>query len=163
EFGLGESSKFVSAFLDNYLTQSSHLVVEQNREWFENFTANFKLSKNTKVKICNSISKNVKGIETNSYENIDELTDTKFDLYIVDGPIGSAHYSRYDIVELSKAFTSEDDFIIIMDDYNRLGEQETVADLLNMLKERGIQVHKEVYSGSKSVMLITTDRYKYLI
>src|SRR5690606_21955834 len=38
EFGLVESSKFISTFLDNYLIQSSHLVIEQNREWYKNFT-----------------------------------------------------------------------------------------------------------------------------
>ena len=162
EFGLGESSKFVSAFLDNYLTQSSHLVVEQNREWFENFTANFKLSKNTEVKICNVVSKKINGLETSGYQNINDLVNSKFDLYIIDGPTGSKHYSRYDIVELAKTFTTNDNFIIIMDDYNRPGEQETVSDLLEALKGKNIKVHAATYKGSKSVTVIATDKYKYL-
>lgn len=162
ELGLGESSKFISVFLDNYLQQTRHLVIEQNAIWYENFTQNFRLSKHTEVKISHVVSKKVNGVETMGYENIRETIQGKFDLYVIDGPIGSKHYSRYDIVELAKAFTEDDDFIIIMDDYNRLGEQETVSDLLLVFKENNISVHTAVYKGSKSVMVIATDKYKYL-
>ncbi len=162
EFGLGESSKFISAYLDNYLTESRHLVIEQNIAWQENFTENFKLSKNTEVKICNVVSKQVHGQETHGYKGINQIIDNKYDLYIVDGPIGSKRYSRYDIVEFAKAFASQDNFIIIIDDYNRKGEQETVSDLLSILKEKNIKAQATTYKGSKSLIVIATEKYKYL-
>lgn len=162
EFGLGESSKFISVYLDNYLQESRHVVMEQNPEWYDHFFQNFNLSNRTEVKMGRVISKKINGFETSGYENIRETIDGKFDLYVVDGPIGSKHYSRYDIVELANAFKENDEFIIIMDDYDRSGEQETVSDLLQVLRANNVSVHTSVYKGSKSVMVITTDKYKYL-
>jgi|SRR5690606_336858 aspartate 1-decarboxylase len=162
EFGLGESSKFISSYLDNYLYQANHLVIEQNANWYHNFTQNFKLSERTEVRICNVVSKNVNGVETMDYENLRETIEGRFDLYVIDGPIGSKHYSRYNIVELAKAFSANDNFIIILDDYHRPGERETVSDLLIVFKEKNIIVHTSVYKGSKNVMVIATDKYKYV-
>ncbi|SFZ92951.1 hypothetical protein SAMN05428642_1021094 [Flaviramulus basaltis] len=161
EFGLGESSKFISIYLDNYLKESKHLIIEQNQEWYDNFTNNFKLSSNTQVKICNVVTKQVNGHETNSYENINQLVDTKFDLYIIDGPIGSKHYSRHDIVDLATRLTKHDDFIIIIDDVNRKGEQETTKDLVETLEKKGVIIYKKKYFGNKSLMLLVTEKFKY--
>ena len=162
EFGLGESSKFVSVFLDNYLNESNHLIIEQNISWYERFVSNFKLSHKTQVNICKVVTKQVNGQETSVYESINELVNAKYDLYIIDGPIGSKQYSRYNIVELAKVLTSQDDFIIIIDDYNRKGEQQTVLELIRVLKDKNIKVQSTVYEGSKSLVVIATEKYNFL-
>ncbi|NEW78272.1 MAG: hypothetical protein GZ086_02365 [Gelidibacter sp.] len=161
EFGLGESSKFISSFLDNYLDQSKHLVIEQSQEWKDYFDKSFKLSANSEVRIHDMISKQVKGNETKGYHGIEKIHNKKFDLYIVDGPFGSDKYSRYDIVELAQTLNPSDDFIIIMDDYQREGEKQTVNDLEKLFEKRKITIYSYVYSGNKSFMVLATIKYKY--
>jgi hypothetical protein len=51
EFGLGESSKFVSVYLDNYLLESNHYIIEQDRKWKHNFTERYKLSLRSSIDI----------------------------------------------------------------------------------------------------------------
>ena len=101
ELGLGESSKFISKYLDNYLMNSNHLIIEHNINWKNQFLNQFNLSENVKIQICDMITKNVEGHMINSYSNILEFIDMKYDLYIIDGPIGSCYYSRYDIISNS--------------------------------------------------------------
>ena len=49
ELGLGESSEIVSSFLDNYLSNSKHLIVEQDENWINSFSSKFQLSKKSEV------------------------------------------------------------------------------------------------------------------
>lgn len=161
EFGLGESSKFISTFLDNYLKDSKHLIIEQSNEWNNFFLQNFTLSTNSEVKVLSLVKKEVKGFETNGYDDIEKLQNKKFDLYIVDGPFGSKNYSRYDILDLANTLTSKDDFIIIMDDFQRKGEQQTTADLEKLFNSKNINIYQKAYIGNKSLMVITSEKYKY--
>lgn len=162
EFGLGESSKFVSVFLENVLINSNHLIIEQNLDWHLSFKEKFQLSPRSKVTICPLYQRNVKNQQVNSYAGLKEIINQKFDLYIVDGPFGSSNFSRYDIVELANDFNKNDEFIIVIDDYQRRGEQETVEDLLVLFQEKEIEIHKGVFEGNKSVCVLATKRYKYL-
>lgn len=161
ELGLGESTKFVSVYLDNYLTDTKHTVIEQDENWKHLFVERFKPSQQTQIVICPLEKMSVKGFETNSYSGFNETVTEKFDLYIIDGPFGSPHYSRYEIVNMAKNFDSLDEFIILMDDYNRNGEKETVVDLLQVLKEKNIKIHQQCYSGNKDLLVIATEKYKY--
>lgn len=161
ELGLGESTKFISTYLDNYLTNTNHLVIEQDENWKNLFVNNFKLSQNSKILISPLMKMEIKGFETNLYQNLDQITSEEYDLYLVDGPLGSANYSRYDIVLLAGQFKSEDQFIIVIDDYDRQGERETVMDLRRVLKKRNILFFENVYTGNKSVMVIATENYKF--
>lgn len=162
EFGLGESSKFISNYIDNHISESNHLIIEQSEEWRNVFNNNYTLSANSNIKICNMVTKNVKGFETNGYENIENVLNKKFDFYIVDGPFGSKNYSRYDIVACIKNHQANDDFIIIIDDFQRKGEQQTFKDLENKIKEKKIDIHTKLYSGNKDFMVLATHKYKYV-
>jgi hypothetical protein len=161
EFGLGESSKFVMCFLNNILLDTSHLVIEQDGKWKENFIANNKIPKGSIIKIYPLKELEIKGFKSNSYTDLDSEIKNKFDLYIIDGPFGSKRYSRYDIVKLAEKFESNDEFVILFDDYNRTGEKDTVKDLLQILKSKEIKVYTESYIGNKTVLVIATEKYKY--
>ena len=162
EFGLGESSKFVSTYLDNYLLDSEHIVIEQDVNWKSVFENNFKVSQRTKIKVMPLVTKNYKNFDFNGYENIENEIQSKFDLYIIDGPFGSPKFSRFDIYELAKILTDQDHFIIVIDDYNRKGEQETTHELLKLFENRNIKVYSAVYNGLKSLMVIGSQKYKYI-
>lgn len=161
ELGLGESTKFISSYLDNYLVDSKHLVIEQDDNWKNIFKENFTLSNRSEITICPLEKIIIKGFETNAYHNFVQAVKGAFDLYLIDGPFGSAHFSRYDIMKLANNFEPENQFIIVMDDYNRQGEKETIADLLGLLKSKNIKVFHNCYTGNKSVMVIATEKYKY--
>ena len=161
EFGLGESSKLISKYIDFNLTITKHTILEQSIDWKNSFCSRFVLSKSSQVEICEQISKKVKGFEVNSYSNLDSFVNKKYDLYIVDGPIGSPNYSRYDIIELVQNLGSEDEFIIIMDDYDRKGEKETTNELLTLFKEKNLTIFHKIYVGKKSIAVLATKKYKY--
>lgn len=162
EFGLGESSKFVSTFLDNYLLDADHLIIEQDSNWKLIFEKNFKLSPRSSIKVLPLLTKKYKEFEYNGYTDIEISINSRFDLYIIDGPFGSKNYSRFDIFTIAEKLSEQDDFIIIIDDYNRSGEQETTKELLIMFKSKNITVHSAVYKGLKSVKVIGTEKYKYI-
>ena len=162
EFGLGESSKFISTCIDNHISESKHVIVEQSKEWSDAFCGNFKLSVNSEIEICNMVTKRVKGFESNGYENIEKLIDKKFDFYIVDGPFGSKNYSRFDIVQFAENLNANDEFIIIIDDFQRVGEQQTFKHLEGLFDSKGIVIHTKMYSGNKDFMVLATNSYKYV-
>lgn len=162
EFGLGESSKLVSSYLDNYLIDSTHLIIEQDESWRSTFENNFTMSKRSSIEVMPLVKKAHKEFEFNGYLNIENKIDSKFDLYIIDGPFGSLNYSRFDIFTLVEKLSKEDEFIILIDDYDRNGEKETVGELLKMFNDKEINVFIATYSGMKSVIVIVTERYKYV-
>ena len=162
EFGLGESSKIISKYIENYLTESNHDIIEQDMEWLNHFNDRFKLSHKSSVQILPLVKKQVKGYETNSYENIENFISKKYDFYLIDGPFGSLHYSRYDIVNIAKDLNQDDEFVILLDDYNRIGEKETFMDLLKILERNKIRVYTHIYEGTKSLSIIGTEKYKFI-
>ena len=96
------------------------------------------------------------------YENLGEKFDEKFDFYLIDGPIGSDRYSRFDIINLINHFNQNDEFIILLDDYHRKGEQDTGKEILNTLKNKQIHFYQALFKGNKEQLLITTKKYKFL-
>jgi hypothetical protein len=162
EFGLGESSKFISAYISNDLRNTKHLVIEQNELWYSSFIENNPLNINSKVQVCPLIIEEINSYKVKCYSNIESKVTKKYDLYIVDGPFGSPHFSRYDIVKIARRFEITDEFIIVIDDYNRIGEKETVNELITLFKEKRISIFKNSYEGNKCVCILATKKYKYL-
>lgn len=162
EFGLGESSKFVSTFLEHELPNSNHLIIEQSEDWKESFGIRFKLFKNSRVVVCPLEQRMIQGFASNFYKDLDTVVDGVFDLYIVDGPFGSQNFSRYDIVDMMQRVDQNNEFIIIFDDFNRKGEKDTFNALLDLFKEKNITIYTANYSGDKDVMVLGTEKYKFI-
>ncbi|OIQ22727.1 hypothetical protein [Lacinutrix sp. MedPE-SW] len=161
ELGLGESSKFISTYLDFYLTNSNHLIIEQDKSWSSAFKLQFSLSKRSKIEICPIVEKNINEFPVKVYENLESKIQNNYDLYVVDGPHGSPRFSRYDIVSIAKKMSPNHEFIIILDDYQRQGEKDTFYKLQSVFKEKGIIIYHETFFGFKEVKIITTEKYKY--
>lgn len=161
EFGLGESTRFIMSYIDNDLINTKHVVIEQDENWKKLFLNKNKMAPNTIIEVAPLEKKVVKGFEVNSYKDLEKIVDTKFDLYIIDGPFGSPRFSRYDIVALAQKFDNQDEFIIIIDDYHREGEKDTTNELIEVFKKKNIEINFGVYSGVKSVAILATNNYKY--
>lgn len=161
EFGLGESSKYVSTCLDAFLLDSEHIIIEQNKDWLNTFNEKFQLSKRSQVQIFPLIQKEINKFRVNYYNNLTETISDKFDFYIVDGPFGSERYSRYNIVELAEKFTEDDEFIVMIDDCQRKGEKDTFNDLVKLFESKNIEIFTSSYGGVKTVNLIATRKYRF--
>lgn len=163
DLGLGESSKFISTYLDNYLLETKHTIVEQNDEWINNFQEKVLLSKRSIIVHCPLKETEIKGFTSTSYDGFKEKIKEKFDLYIVDGPFGSDRYSRYDIISLVEKFEKNEQFIIMMDDTDRKGEQDTIDDIKRCLNSLDINYFLGEYKGNKAITLIVSENYKFAI
>lgn len=161
DLGLGESSKFISSFLDNYLLDSRHTIVEQNEMWIKSFQERVVLSKRSTIFHFPLKETEIKGFISNSYDNLKGEITEKYDLYIVDGPFGSNRYSRYDIFFLVEKFDIEDEFIILFDDTNRQGERDTLKDIIDLLNYKKIDIFMGNYEGNKANTIIATQKYKF--
>ncbi len=162
DLGLGESSKFITAYLENHLLKSTHIVVEQNQDWIDAFNRNFKLSERAEIIHCPLKISQVNGHSSNCYDGFNEKIKGDFDLYIVDGPFGSDRYSRYDIVDLlNKNATTNSQFIILFDDSDRVGEKDTIKAILDLLREKQVPIYTATYAGNKSTTIIATETYRY--
>ena len=137
EFGLGESTKFISAFLDHELPETTHLAIEQSDQWRTAFCDRSQLNDRVTIDICELMQKEVQGHASNCYQGIEKFADRKFDFYIVDGPFGSDRFSRFDMVRIAENLTKEDQFIFLIDDYERKGEAESAEHLIKQLEKKG--------------------------
>lgn len=163
ELGLGESSKFISKYLDHYLIESQHTIIEHDEGWKNAFKTTFQLNERSRINICPPREIEVYGCNVTSYSGIEKIvTDQVYDLYLVDGPIGSESYSRYDIISLVSQLTRENEFIIVVDDTHRKGEKETFKDLVHLFQSKDINIHTKRLNGSKELSLIATEKYKFL-
>ena len=161
EFGLGQSSKLIHQYAD-YYKDATAITYEHDERWIDFFCKG--KSGNYKVNINKTELQNIeyKNVTTLSYkDNCEELKGNKYDFIMIDAPFGSARYSRSQILNIVPVCLA-DSFCIIMDDYNRNGEQETIVELQNILQNNGIETFKVVYSASKDHCLICSKDLKFL-
>lgn len=154
EFGLGQSSKLIHQFASFYGIPA--VTFEHSEEWISFFKNDVGNKYEIRIEIAELEDIVYNGEATLSYRGIKEkLKGEKFDLVFVDGPYGFLHdhFSRPQIIDVVKN-NLKDRFCVIMDDYNRSGEKETVAEVLKVLDEKGIPYEQMVYSGQKEHVLI---------
>ena len=101
--------------------------------------------------------------KNDKYHNLQEVTkDTKYDLIIIDGPFGfNRTYPRTNILDLIPQNLAQD-FVIILDDAERDGEQNTAKLIFEKLDENNIKYSKFYQHASKSQLIITSDKYKFI-
>lgn len=162
EFGLGESSKLISTCVDENSYIKNYTILEHDNDWIDLFKSRYDLSMQVKFDLHELGIKKVFNEDVNSYKNIDHQKFKDFVLYVVDGPFGSNHYSRFDIVEILKYKSKGDEFIVLLDDYNRPGEIETVKCIKELLQDKQINFNTKVFEGVKSQFLIATKGFSFL-
>lgn len=161
ELGLGESSKFISTYLQNSLHNSTHTIVEHDESWSDTFKQRFCLSSRSDIKIHPLKTLKMGKHETLAYQGMEIYSSGKYDLYVIDGPFGSPHHSRHNIVELVKSRKVDDEFIIVLDDVQRIGELETLDTLLKILEDDKGKVYSQIYRGMYQTAVIATERYRF--
>lgn len=160
EFGLGESSKLLIQYHNSFDSEIS--IVDHNKEWIDFFSqTHYNIDKY--IKVLPTYIKIIDGKQTLTYNQIDELYKVNhYNLIVIDGPYGSNSYSRSQIIDLVENNCLHDDFIIIMDDYNRPGEVQTMNKVEKILHEKGIRFKTGVYRGQKDTYILCSLKYQYL-
>lgn len=160
EFGLGQTSRMVHQYASFF--NVSAITVEHDTDWFEFTKKDTHNAYPINTKILPLEMADYKGYTTRSYQGIlKTFTNQKFDFILVDGPFGSEHYSRSQIIQLAEHNLAET-FCIIIDDCNRIGEQETVAEVESVLKKKIVKYAIHKYQGMSDFVVICSDNLKFL-
>jgi len=162
EFGLGESTKLINAYRKSSRIVCKYTIFEEDKSWLDFFTSNNKLKDDTKLLFKSAEFLTINDCEVNCYQNLDvkELVGNEV-FYIIDGPKGSPNYSRYEIVRIAENFNEKTEFLILLDDYNRAGEKQTIDNLIKILESKNIFFKKQVYQASRSQIVIASKKYEY--
>lgn len=161
EFGLGESSRFVMSFNDVY--KFEYRAIEHNELWKESFLSKNSNFESQSIVIAQMKTQQKDGFDYNAYINVLDLQFVhEADFYLIDGPLGSKRFSRFDIALICERFKKEKDFVVVLDDYNRLGEKDTGKYIMDSFKARGIVYYSAVFTGNKDQLLICSEKFKFL-
>lgn len=171
ELGLGQTTKLTTQYV-NHFKDSTLTVVEGDAEWIELFSKQLDISENTEILNLDLENFNYQDEETIRFKGfLEALNDQKFDLVIIDGPQGFTldadnndvefKYSRTNVWQLIPQNLAED-FIIIMDDYNRVGEQNTLNRVKELLTENNIDFFEYNSWAYKTQHALFTEKYRYI-
>lgn len=168
EFGLGQTSKMTTQYANSF-SNSKLLIIENDQIWIDKFSEKLNLNENIDI-IQRGIEKFTHNdTENERYSDLDEIVkDSKYDLIIIDGPLGYTtvpeprqfDYSRANIWNLIDNLA--DEFIIIMDDCERKGEQNTMDHMEELLTERDIEYYNFRSTGLKEQYVICSKEYRYV-
>lgn len=165
ELGLGQSTKIVTEYVKYFNKKDiKHHIVEHNKDWIKFFKENVTLLDNQQIHTLENYKKDFNGESINAYKNFNKtFKKEQFDLILVDGLIGHCQaYSRVDILEIIPSSLKKS-FIILIDDYERIGEQNTVKLLEDKLKENNIAFHCSIlYSGINTTYICVSEDLKFL-
>ncbi|WP_295679019.1 hypothetical protein [uncultured Fibrobacter sp.] len=160
EFGLGQTSRMVHQYAVFYNVPA--ITVEHDNEWIEFTRKDTHNAYPINVKILPLEMVDYNGYKTRTYQGIKTAFENqKFDFILVDGPFGSEHYSRSQIIQLAENNLAKT-FCVIIDDCNRIGEQETIAEVESALKNNGIKYAISKYNGLSDFVVICSEDLKFL-
>ena len=163
DLGLGISSTLISCYF-NHKENGIHTIIEQDKEWAHFYTENHKLFKFSTINTLERIERDYKGQTISCYSGFDDLIThigVKYSVISIDGPWGSDRHSRRDIVPLIPDIL-EDDFVILMDDTNRKGEQDTIEEIKSILEQHNIEYAVGGYQGECDCAIICSKNYSFL-
>jgi hypothetical protein len=150
EMGSGQSTVLVDKLLPE---GGSHQAYEQDADWAARIGARLQRSRVQHSPLAQTTH------EGQSYAGLSGVRPEAFDLLLVDGPNGTDHLSRFDCVPLVAAHPGKE-FMVIIDDADRPGEQETVAAMSALLRQRGIDFKLNYLHGRNAHALFTTPRFR---
>lgn len=169
EFSLGQTTKMITQYVDSN-KESKLTVIDSNQEWIDIFSNNLILSENVHLAFCDLELFKFESTENYHYKNISNIVeDNKFDLIIINGPQGFLsgaydvliEYPRSDIWDLIDDNLNEE-FIIIMDNYNRSGEKNTIRELKKLLNKKNIIFDTYHVTGLTEQFIICSNQNKFI-
>ena len=159
ECGLGQSSKLTMQYAR--ANNANLMIFENNPEWLKFFEKQVPYASEYTTILDAEMVTIVPPHESRTYHGFKQtIGSTKFNLVMIDGPLGSKHYSRPQILDVVDNLA--DSFVIMLDDMNRIGEQETWGVLKEKLVARGIKFVEKIYSSDKDLGVICSPDLEFL-
>lgn len=181
EYGLGQTTRMLS----QYSVNSNDIVIpmltiEHDIDWVNFYNdqldsniprhlgTTFDLFTDCTYELNGRPDVTIKGVNLYSdkyYEYVEEYVryNGKVQFVSVDAPFGTSPYSRVHLLDfLNYSWLDTNHFVIMVDDMEREGEQNTVKLFLSELKRMGVHYHKKIYSGEKPHMIIVSDDLRFL-
>jgi hypothetical protein len=146
ELGAGQSTLLLDALARAGLLAA--LTIEHDVQWAGRIGARV----DHEVRAVPLRRAEVLGIAADVY---DFEPERRFDLALVDGPIGTPRRSRWGALKILEAGLAEE-FVVVFDDAERPGERETVA---RFLKAHPAAGHVFIHA-MKSQCLVFTEKYR---
>ena len=168
ELGLGQTSKLTTQYANSF-DDSNLMIVDGDQVWIDVFSEKLEISENINLFQCDTEMFTYNDTENLRFANLEDIVgDSKFDLIIIDGPQGFTFdpvyhhfdYSRTNIWNLIDNLA--DDFVIIIDDFERQGEKNTMIHLEELLNERNITFYHFRSSGVKEQYVICSEKYRFI-
>lgn len=160
ELGLGQSTRMIAQYAAHY-KGVRHTVVEHDKDWVAFCKKDMRLSENSGLVLLGR--EMVPFREAGSVRVFsgfaDRFKDQSFDFICIDAPLGAdmKEYARVDVLGLMPQILKKS-FVLLLDDFERPGEQHTARAMEEALKDHGIPFAKGVYSGlKKTLILCSTD------
>lgn len=163
ELGLGQSTRMIAQYAA--CCKARHQIVEHDPEWIEFFARSFKLPP------CSSIvtldRELVPYKEAEAVRVFKDFSKTfagqRFDFISIDAPLGGdmKQYARIDVLQLLPDCLAED-FVIMLDDCERPGEQHTWKEMEHALDSHGVKYATGVYSGKKDCWIMSSESLKFV-
>ncbi|MDT8385853.1 MAG: hypothetical protein RRB22_15750 [Gammaproteobacteria bacterium] len=131
ELGCGQSSVLLDRL--SAIKSVDCATLEDELEWLRQIDQRVE---NLQLIHSPLVKKTVHGHITTTYDTAPIVEQKKFDVLLVDGPKGQRRRSRLGALELIETCLG-DDFVIVFDDAERRGEQQTIAQALQLLDTLG--------------------------
>ncbi|NHJ05317.1 MAG: hypothetical protein EAX90_10865 [Candidatus Heimdallarchaeota archaeon] len=163
ELGSGETTKLIYRYIsENENTEA--LVLEDNSEWYKKLIGNFKSKRfNYTQSLLKELTVAERICKWYSYDFSNEKNNSKYNLILIDGPLGTLRYSRLGIIKFLPNILDRNNFIIIFDDTSRKGEQDTIGILKNVFVKEKIEfISVEIYGYKKQTCLASKNYHEFL-
>lgn len=163
ELGLGQSTRMIAQYAA--CCKARHQIVEHDPEWIEFFARSFKLL------LCSSIvtldRELVPYKEAEAVRVFKDFSKTfagqRFDFISIDAPLGGdmKQYARIDVLQLLPDCLAED-FVIMLDDCERPGENHTWEEMKRVLSAAGVVYSEGAYGGVKDCRVMSSTSLKFV-
>ena len=158
ELGLGQSTRMIAQYATAF-EDVEHIVVENDKSWISFFSENLPLSQRTQVLELDLEMRSYNGIQNiRAYKDFAQtLTNHKFDFILIDGPVGGDMHNlaRMDILDIVPDCL-DNSFIIMIDDCNRMPENNMSLELEKCIAEADIRYKRSRVSGEKELILLVS-------
>lgn len=155
ELGAGKSSSLLLQYAKHFNT--SLTIIDDDDFWLKTVTAGFSdvNSVHAPLTTCTSNSKSIQWYNC-------KAPTKPVDFILVDGPMAYKKDIRYNRLGILNWLPDilEKEFIIVIDDTNRVGEYELVRSIYTKLTNLGIKIGQRHIIGGNSQTILATDEYR---
>ncbi len=163
ECGLGQSSKIINSYSE-YFDNVKVDIIEHDKEWIDFWKLENECSKNLNIHLRILKEKNYYEDSCYGYDDFESVVNgKKYSLLSIDGPWGGDKLiSRIDILSHLPQILDET-FVILVDDYDRIGEKILVQQIIDKLNKSGIDAIRGIYAGEKDMAVIVPSKLSFLL